>query len=504
MTKEEETPTLEQIDTIQSHNLQFEEKNTKVKGVDDALLFTVDREPITWTEEEERHLLWKIDLRLIPLMLIACLLQYSDTQSYGVAAIFGLIQDLKLYTITHTGLSLAQYPLLILAQFLPLGKFISGMVFYSGLLALLFIVCKDFADIVALRFFYGFQVVTTPLFIMISAMWWKTEEQPLRIGIWLSGQAFGSIVGQGVDFGAVNILGPYAKHPWKWIYVLLGSITMGFALFMLWRFPDSPMKAAFLTERERTIAVMRVQKNNTGMQTRKFKKGQFLEAFLDPQLWVMCIIGFSFAFANGALGSFGGLLVTSFGYSNEEALKWCMPASGVAVISMLLSGVIGYKFHRYRIIVAMLFILPTIAGNIILWKSPRDDKVALLGGLYISTTFYGAYVQQLSLVSSNIAGHTKKTTLNAAVFVFANIGGFCGPFAYPGSEAERGYPTGQITVLSLMCICEALFLLLLFHYRQSNAKKVVLSAEYPEMINDFSIGFQDLTDKENVMFRYSY
>ncbi len=117
-------------------------------------------------------------------MLIACLLQYSDTQSYGVAAIFGLIQDLKLYTITHTGLSLvkyqwstsvanfgsmvvsivskgfkmiiililqAQYPLLILAQFLPLGKFISGMVFYSGLLALLFIVCKDFADIVALR-----------------------------------------------------------------------------------------------------------------------------------------------------------------------------------------------------------------------------------------------------------------------------------------------------------------------------------------------------------------
>jgi ACS family allantoate permease-like MFS transporter len=30
-------------------------------------------------------------------MLVACLLQYSDTQSYGVAAIFGLIKDLKLY-----------------------------------------------------------------------------------------------------------------------------------------------------------------------------------------------------------------------------------------------------------------------------------------------------------------------------------------------------------------------------------------------------------------------
>ena len=78
-----------------------------------------------------------------------------------------------------------------------------------------------------------------------------------------------------------------------------------------------------------------------------------------------------------------------------------------------------------------------------------------------STTFYGAYVQQLSLLSSNIGGHTKKTTVNAMVFVMANLGGFCGPFAYPGSESKIGYPTGQITVLSMMCICEALFLVLL-------------------------------------------
>jgi ACS family allantoate permease-like MFS transporter len=34
-------------------------------------------------------------------MLVPCLLQYSDTQSYGVAAIFGLVTDLKLYSITN-------------------------------------------------------------------------------------------------------------------------------------------------------------------------------------------------------------------------------------------------------------------------------------------------------------------------------------------------------------------------------------------------------------------
>jgi hypothetical protein len=44
---------------------------------------------------------------------------------------------------------------------------------------------------------------------------------------------------------------------------------------------------------------------------------------------------------------------------------------------------LGYRLHRYRIPLALAFVLPTIAGNIILWKSPRDNKAALLGGLYI-------------------------------------------------------------------------------------------------------------------------
>jgi len=123
----------------------------------------------------------------------------------------------------------------------------------------------------------------------------------------------------------------------------------------------------------------------------------------------------------------------------------------------------------------MLFILPTIVGNALLWKSPRDNKNALLAGLSIvsikvsshcvltfdltqSTFFYGAYVQQLSLLSSNIAGHTKKTTVNALVFIFANAGSIAGPYAYKSDEATKGYPTGQVTVLVMMCGCELLLL----------------------------------------------
>ena len=44
--------------------------------------------------------------------------------------------------------------------------------------------------------------------------------------------------------------------------------------------------------------------------------------------------------------------------------------------------------------------------------------------------------------------------------MFANLGGFCGPWAYKGDEKAKGYPTGQISALSLLCGSEAAFLFL--------------------------------------------
>ena len=44
---------------------------------------------------------------------------------------------------------------------------------------------------------------------------------------------------------------------------------------------------------------------------------------------------------------------------------------------------LDYRLHRYRIILALAFAPTTIAWNIILWKSPRDNLASLPGGLCI-------------------------------------------------------------------------------------------------------------------------
>lgn len=77
------------------------------------------------------------------------------------------------------------------------------------------------------------------------------EEQPGRLGITACGSAIGSLVGQGIDFAAVNIGGKWANEPWRWMYVVIGSVSIGVGLIDLLVLPDSPTRAPFFTEREK-------------------------------------------------------------------------------------------------------------------------------------------------------------------------------------------------------------------------------------------------------------
>jgi MFS family permease len=136
------------------------------------------------------------------------------------------------------------------------------------------------------------------------AIRWKTNEQPLRLGITIAGNAMGSLVGTGVDFGAVKLGGVYATSRWKWIYVILGPCALLAGIVIMFLLPATPMKAWFLTPREKYIAVRRVMGNNTGIHTRKFKLHQALSAFLDPQVYALCIFCFTFAFCNVAISRY--------------------------------------------------------------------------------------------------------------------------------------------------------------------------------------------------------
>jgi hypothetical protein len=73
-------------------------------------------------------------------------------------------------------------------------------------------------------------------------------------------------------------------------------------------------------------------------------------------------------------------------------------------------------------------------------------------------------VQHYSLLAANIAGHSKKTVVMGTITMMSALGGFSGPWAYKGDQAERGYPDGQIATLSLFAVSVGSYVCLWYVY----------------------------------------
>jgi hypothetical protein len=70
---------------------------------------------------------------------------------------------------------------------------------------------------------------------------------------------------------------------------------------------------------------------------------------------------------------------------------------------------------------------------VIVYKA--ESKGAQLFGMFIFTAYAAGIPMTLSMVSSNVAGFTKKATVSAMMFIAYCIGNIVGPFLFFDDEA---------------------------------------------------------------------
>lgn len=103
-----------------------------------------------------------------------------------------------------------------------------------------------------------------------------------RIGLT---QVFGGFVAYGISFDDGRTLAPY-----KIIYLLLGGLAIVVGICVLIWLPDSPVHARVLTKEERIATLERVRDDQGGMENRKLKREQIIEAVCDVRTWLIVII----------------------------------------------------------------------------------------------------------------------------------------------------------------------------------------------------------------------
>ncbi|KAL2839032.1 major facilitator superfamily domain-containing protein [Aspergillus pseudodeflectus] len=449
--------------------------------------------------EEGNRVRRKIDLHLMPLMMVTGFLQYLDKSSMSYAVLYNLEKDLNMTGSQYSwasslfffGLLAWSYPSLLLLQRFPVGKYFACQVLAWGVISFLMATASNFAGLAALRFLLGAaESVQMPGFVIITSMYYTREEQPFRLIFWYATNGIAIIAGGLFAYGIGNINGTIPL--WKYPFIICGALSTCWSIVLFLALPSNPATAWFLTPEERAIAISRVKSNQTGIENKTFRKEQAIEALLDPKVILSGL-------ANGAgnilsgITLFGGLVIRGFGFTTLQTTLLQCPTGLIEIIALVVFTAGATYIPNSRVVLSIIATTIALAGTVMLYAVSLEHRWALVAGLWIMGGFMPAsFILGMGVTASNIAGHTKKVTAHGIIFMFYATGSIVGPQLYTSAP----YVQGRRANVVAMVICLALGILQLIYLIYENRKRRRFLELHPEL-QESDFLFRDLTDKEN-------
>ncbi|MCJ1397863.1 hypothetical protein MMC11_001059 [Xylographa trunciseda] len=503
----EKTPRLNSVghpqEAILKHAIDADEAMKAFEGY--------EGESLVLDEATSKKLLRKIDWHLMPLLCVIYGLNFLDKTTLSYASIMGLQKDLNLVgddyqwlgSLFYFGYLAWEYPTNRLLQRLPLAKYSSFCIIMWGLVLSCFAAVTNYQGAVAIRFFLGiFESAVSPGFAFFTSQWYTKNEQGTRTGIWFSfngfAQIFGGLVAYGIATGTAK--SGSSIEPWKIVFLLTGLLTVSVGIIFLFVMPDNQLNARWLTKDEQRLAVERVRVNQQGIGNKHFKAYQLKEAFTDPLSWAFVFYALVADIPNGGVTNFFSQLIVSFGYTSQQSLLYGAPGGVVEIVTLIGCGYFGDRLGN-RILVSTSGIILAIIGMLLIAALPLSNNGGRLAGYYLYQGSATGFVALLSLISTNVAGYTKKTTVAAMYLIAYCVGNIIGPQTFRPEDAPH-YTPAIITIVVCLCAALADLVFIWWYCRYQNKKKAAVRADpsYTKLENQ---EWLDLTDRENPEFTYT-
>ncbi|KAF2715665.1 pantothenate transporter liz1 [Pleomassaria siparia CBS 279.74] len=421
--------------------------------------------------EAENRLRRKIDIRLLPMIILMYIMNYLDRNNIAAVRLAGLQDELDLsstqyqtvISILFVGYIIMQIPSnLILnktgrpAIYLPTCMVIWGII--SGATG----TCHNFSGLVVCRFFLGFiEAAYFPGCLFYLSSWYTRKELGLRTAVLYSGSlvsgAFGGLVTAGITS---NMDGTKGLRAWRWVFILEGIITVVIALSAFIVLPNFPRTTTWLTEEERQLAVYRLQEDVgeddwTDSESQSFFYGLRL-ALVDVKTWVLMVLLLANV-SSASVTNFFPTVVKTLGYGNVETLLLTSPPYVLAVITTYINAWhadrTGERFYH--------IVLPLCFGvfSFILAAATHSVAPRYVAMMLMVPGVYTGYVVALVWISNSLPRPaSKRAAALAFINAISNTSSIYASYMYP---QPQGKVQPNLTLpLSVDCATAALAIIM--------------------------------------------
>jgi hypothetical protein len=242
---------------------------------------------------------------------------------------------------------------------------------------------------------------------------------------------FGGLIGYAVGHITTGL------PQWMYVFLIFGALSITWGIISLLLLPDLPSTAPFLAPHERMLAIQRVAANRQGVKNHHFQAYQALQTFRDPKTWILFIMAVGAQVPNAALTSFTSIIVSSFGFDTLGAQYLQIPGGAVQFLALLAGGFVCSRWPNNTRCIVMIFANSVcILGAGLLVGLPNEKKWGRLVALWLCYFQGLGFSMSLTMVSSNVAGYTKKQLTGAVLFTGYCVGNIVGPQTFIAKEAR--------------------------------------------------------------------
>ncbi|KAF3760952.1 hypothetical protein M406DRAFT_73409 [Cryphonectria parasitica EP155] len=444
---------------------------------------------------EERKLVLKLDLLIVPYAFIVYWIKYIDQTNINNAYASGMSSDLnftgnqlvQFQTIFYVGNVVGLLPFIYLFPRVPMHILVPTLDLCWGIFTLLQYRAQSYGEIMAYRFLVS--LFEGPYFTgvhFVLGSWYRSDEVGRRGGTFYTGLTLGTLTASLLQAAATTYLDGHNGLPgWRWLFIINAIITLPVALlgFFIWPgTPDRPNRLV-IKPHELELARARLERHGSRVESAPFTWALLARIFKNWKFWV--ILFWDTIFFNTSANSAAFLLwiksLDRYDTAAMNNLAAISPALGIFFVFFINYSADLWVSRPVAISTASAFNFTALV-ILSVWDVPEAAKWFAFSVTYssvaVSSVLYG---WANAILRDNIEERALTLTLMTAVGTATNA--FVPNLTYPTVEAPR-YPKGYVfSAVMVVCLVIMTWIMsLLFGENGDKRQKQVSGTEEVEAL----------------------